>query len=84
MRILPPAYVTQRIKDGVSDRFYDFHPFDYRPGDRQRIDGVGDDAMSPATIALTIACFRCCLCWSMVGTVVGSSGPKAFTVRGAK
>lgn len=43
MRI-PARLCHQRIKDGVSDRFYDFHPFfDYRPGDRQRIDGVGDD-----------------------------------------
>lgn len=41
----PPARLChQRIKDGISDRFYDFYPFfDYRPGDRQRIDGVRDD-----------------------------------------
>ena len=47
MRILLPAY-DQRVENRISDRLHDFHPFfDYRPGDCQRVDGIGDDDGSP-------------------------------------
>lgn len=38
----------QRVENRISDRLHDFHPFfDYRPGDSQRVDGIGDDDGSP-------------------------------------
>lgn len=48
-----PGLRDQRVENRISDRLHDFHPFfDYRPGDCQRVDGIGDDDGSPATIAL--------------------------------
>lgn len=52
MRILLPAYVTSELKTAFQIGFTIFIPFDYRPGDCQRVDGIGDDDGSPATIAL--------------------------------
>lgn len=44
MRILLPAYVTSELKTAFQIGFTIFYPFfDYRHGDRQRIDGVRDD-----------------------------------------
>ncbi|STJ85735.1 flagellar biosynthetic protein FliP [Escherichia coli] len=38
----------QRVENRISDRLHDFHPFfDYRPGDCQRVDGIGDDDGPP-------------------------------------
>ena len=48
MRILLPAYVTSAVENRISDRLHDFHSFfDYRPGDCQRVDGIGDDDGPP-------------------------------------
>ncbi len=80
----PPARLChQRIKDGVSDRFYDFHPF-------LIIDTViasvlmalGMMMVPPATIALPFKLMLFVLVdgWQLL---VGSLA-QSFTVRGAK
>lgn len=43
MRILLPAYVTSELKTAFQIGFTILSLFDYRHGDRQRIDGVRDD-----------------------------------------
>ena len=44
-----PGLRDQRVENRISDRLHDFHPFfDYRPGDCQRVDGIGDDDGSPS------------------------------------
>ena len=43
-----PGLRDQRVENRISDRLHDFHPFfDYRPGDCQRVDGIGDDDGPP-------------------------------------
>ena len=43
-----PGLRDQRVENRMSDRLHDFHPFfDYRPGDCQRVDGIGDDDGPP-------------------------------------
>ncbi len=45
----------QRAENRIPDRLHDFHSFpDYRPGDRQRVDGVGDDDGAPRDHCSTI------------------------------
>lgn len=49
IRILLPAYVTSELKTAFQIGFTIFIPFfDYRPGDCQRVDGIGDDDGSPS------------------------------------
>ncbi|MCQ6594292.1 flagellar type III secretion system pore protein FliP [Escherichia coli] len=48
MRILLLAYVTSELKTAFQIGFTIFIPFfDYRPGDCQRVDGIGDDDGPP-------------------------------------